>query len=91
MLDYKNVLTELIKILNDLDPEGLLPGLENGSPVSEYEQEASAMLVIIMRLKKTSKFNNGSLLVEIDKLWINQFGHSCKKKDQLSQNILTSL
>ena len=60
---WKDTVTSVVALLNDLDPYALEPGTVEGAPENEYEPEASPMARLLL--------NHGSISSnEVDAIWL---------------------
>jgi hypothetical protein len=63
---WKDTVTSVVALLNDLDPYGLEPGSAEGAPQDEYEPEASPIAGLLV--------NHGSIgSEEVDAIWLEWF------------------
>jgi hypothetical protein len=63
---WKDTVTSVVALLNDLDPYGLQPGTAEGAPQNEYEPEASPMARLLL--------NHGSISSDdVDAIWQEWF------------------
>jgi len=63
---WKDTIKQVLRLLNELDPYGLEPGLPDGAPADEYDMEAAP---IALRLMK-----DGAITAEqVDAIWLKWF------------------
>ena len=63
---WKDMVTSVLALLNDVDPYGLEPGTAEGAPQDEYEPEASPMARLLLE--------HGSISSdEVDAIWLEWF------------------
>lgn len=63
---WKDAVTSVLALLNDVDPYGLQPGTAEGAPQDEYEAEAAPIVSLL--LKHGSVRND-----EVDAIWVTWF------------------
>ena len=80
------MLDRLIRIFNDIDPEGFEHGQVDGAPLTEYEMECRKLMVFMANNKKM--LTPELLELEIQKIWKEYFDKECSKVDLLSRRIL---
>lgn len=69
---WRNAVTSVLALLNDLDPYGLQPGTAEGAPQDEYEIEAAPIVSLL--LKNESVRSN-----EVDAVWVTWFQEPLSK------------
>ncbi|MHA7239114.1 hypothetical protein [Arthrobacter sp. TMS1-12-1] len=63
---WKDAVTSVLALLNDVDPYGLQPGTAEGAPQDEYELEAAPIVSLLLK--------NGSVRSdEVDAIWVTWF------------------
>ncbi len=78
-------------ILNSVDPEGLEPGQEDGSPINEYDDEVAKIYGFVLHNLEDVKLNKNLLADEIGKIWIENFGNTCHGANEIVDRIIKEL
>lgn len=63
---WRDAVTSVLALLNEVDPYGLQPGTAEGAPRDEYELEAAPIVSLLLK--------NGSVTSnEVDAIWVTWF------------------
>lgn len=89
--DYKKSLEALRTIFNSVDPEGLEPGKEDGSPIDEYDDEIARIYSFVIHNVEDVKINKSLLVAEINKIWKENFGSNCDDAVEVANRIIKEL
>ena len=89
--DYKKFIDTLRNILNSVDPEGLQPGKEDGTPTDEYDDEVVKIYNYVSHNLEEIKLNNNLLVDEICKIWMESFSSSCNSVNEIANRIIKEL
>ena len=90
-VDYKKSTGILRGILNIVDPEGLEPGQEGGSPIDEYDDEVAKIYSFVIHNLEDVKLNKNLLADEINRIWMESFGNTCQGVDEIVDRIIKEL
>lgn len=89
--DYKKSIDTLRDILSSIDPEGLQPGKEDGTPADEYDDEVIKIYNFISHSSEEIKLNKNLLVDEICKIWMKNFSSNCNSVNEIVNRIVKEL